>query len=253
MTYIFVKLFGGLGNQLFQYAAGFLQQKVTHGKLFFTETNNNHDATDYRITFGLEKYNTDLPIHNVVIQPNGSFSSWNPNDYHDTIIVLYGYFQNYNVLKSILPEFRSNILYKLKSQREILLYKYNILPNSGFIHIRRGDYISGNFNIIGLSYYANAIDLLSEIDNWYIFSDDMAWVKKQDIFLQLDPIFVDESEPLMALILMSQITDGAILGNSTFSWWGAYLGDNKSVIYPKIWINKEGETTDLFPEKWIGI
>ena len=156
------------------------------------------------------------------------------------------------MLKSILPEFRQILLDNLKSQREIMLLKYNIQNPAGFIHIRHGDYtsLSHIHHIQDLSYYSNALDASPDL-NWYIFSDDMDWVKKQTLFKDLDPVFVDESDPIMSLALMCEIHDGAIIANSTFSWWGAYLSSSSSVIYPLRWFSNT--TPDLFPEQWMGI
>ena len=245
---------GGLGNQLFQYAAGFLQRKITNGRLLFTPAKhkNKHDVTDYRTVFGLEKYDTELPVHRIDLYQEDGFAIWDPEDYRYPVVLLYGYFQNYTVLKCILPEFKETVLEKLKSQREISLHKYTIPPSSGFLHVRRGDYIAiGNWDTIGINYYKKAVAQLPNIKNWFIFSDDIEWVKTQEFFQNMEPIYIEETDPLMSLALMSEIHDGAIIANSTFSWWGAYLGGSDSVIYPKVWFDKS--TPDLFPEKWIGI
>ena len=253
MSYIFVKLFGGLGNQLFQYAAGYLQRKKTNGKLCFIKAiNNHHDVTDYRIILGLDKYDTALPEHIVTLDLKGSaFTTWNPKDYMGAVL-MDGYFQNYTMLEPILPEFKQVLLDSLKSQREIMRLKYNIESPAGFIHIRRGDYtkLSDMHHVQGLDYYTNALQQSPDL-NWYIFSDDLDWVMQQKVFTDLDPVFVDESDPIMSLALMCEIHDGAIIANSTFSWWGAYLGCGiSSVIYPLRWYNNT--TPDLFPEQWVG-
>ena len=243
---------GGLGNQLFQYAAGFLLQKINNGKLLFTSpTDNPHDTCDYRNTFGLEKYDAEIPYYTFQFYQEDGFAHYNPTDYKYPLVHLYGYFQNYNVLKNILPEFKKLLLYTLQSQRTIVLNKYNILPASGFIHIRRGDYVGTSFILKNLDYYSEGLKKMSHIQHWFIFSDDIEWVKSQPLFQNIGT-YVDESDPLMSLAFMCEIHDGAIIANSTFSWWGAYLGvGTQSVVYPKDWINNK--TPDLFPEKWVGI
>ena len=253
MSYIYVHLRGGLGNQLFQYAAGFLHQKINNGKLLFISSPNQHDITDYRTIFELEKHDTDVPYFRHTLHQEDSFSYWNPSDYKYQVLYLYGFFQNYKALKPILPEFKEIILLKLKSRKEIVLHKYTILHSSGFIHVRRGDYLemSDIHHIQDITYYSEALNKMTHIQNWYIFSDDIAWVKTQPLFNNIGAVFVDESDPLMSLALMSEIHDGAIIANSTFSWWGAYLSGSDSVIYPKLWY--KNKTPDLFPEKWIGI
>ena len=249
MDSIFVQLMGGLGNQLFQYAAGFLQQKVSNGRLYFIKANNNHDTNDYRITFNLEQTH-HIPQDFKILYQDDGFALWNPVEYG--CVLFYGYFQNYTVLKSILPEFKHILLEKLSTQRDAMAHKYSIPENSGFIHVRRGDYLLNDHihHIQDCTYYSNAIELLPHIKNWYIFSDDISWVKSQEVFQKLDPIYICESDPISSLALMCLIHDGAIIANSTFSWWGAYLG-SKHVVYPKLWMNNS--TPDLFPENWRGI
>ena len=64
-------------------------------------------------------------------------------------------------------------------------------------------------------------------------------------------IVVYEENELDALALMSLIKAGAIIANSTFSWWAAILSDTPYVIYPKKWIAQKIE--NLFPSNWIPI
>ena len=254
-SYIFVQLMGGMGNQLFQYAAGLLQMNITNGTLYLCKAVENiHDTTDYRNLLSSSiKYDDNLPSY-ISLNQSHAFSNWNPQEYKYPIVYLHGYFQNYSTLKPILPEFRNNILKSLKPYNSSL-EKYN----SAFIHIRRGDYLekSDIHHVIDMSYYTKAVDIITsskKIDLWYIFSDDLEWVKNQPYFSTIHSTFVDEKDPVKSLAIMSQIHDGAIIANSTFSWMGAYLGigeKEKSVVYPKKWFNNT--TPDLFPSEWIGI
>jgi hypothetical protein len=239
---------GGIGNQLFQYAAGLLQKKVNSGTLLLCKAENSHDTLDYRYLFneGLE-YNARTPLCLTLYQEN-SFGVWNPEDYKVDIVLLYGYFQNYNILKPILNELKSSILRSLEPFR-----KFSIIPNSGFIHVRRGDYLKlkDSHHIQPLEYYKKAISLLPNINNWYLFSDDLEWCKSQELFKNMNVTYINENT-LYTLAFMSMVTDGAIIANSTFSWWGAYLGvGTKNVVYPKKWF--EDISPDLFPEEWVAI
>jgi len=259
MSYIFVKLFGGLGNQLFQYAAGMLQKKVTNGTLLLEKANDNkHDNTDYRpILFneGLS-YDAMIPNH-ITLYQDDAFKSWNPNEYKFPTLYMFGYFQNYSTLEPILPEFKENILKQLSERKSKMKEKYIIPPNSGFIHIRHGDYFEMGFDIKNKTYYENAYNSIKQYKNieyWYILSDDLEYVKNEPFIKSLNPIYIDEKDALDSLAFMSEIKDAAIIANSTFSWMGAYLGiglTEKSVIYPKTWINIG--IPDLFPKEWIGI
>ena len=132
--------------------------------------------------------------------------------------------------------------------------------NTWFIHVRRGDYMSPKYKNLfdgccPLSYYQRAIeDTIKKEKNpkFVCFSDDINWAKGNlpDVFTT----FVDwnrgEDSPI-DMYLMSQC-NGAIIANSTFSYWGAFLGRKKArVYYPKKWINSPRGVPDIFYDDWI--
>ena len=119
--------------------------------------------------------------------------------------------------------------------------------------MRRGDYLNNPelHHVQTLEYYRKALSLMPHINHWYLFSDDLEWCKSQDLFNTLHITYVSE-DPLHSLGYMSMIHEGAIIANSSFSWWGAYLGIGETnVIYPKKWLGDL--SPDLFPEDWVGI
>lgn len=250
---------GGLGNQLFQYAAGLLQKKITNGTLLLEKaTDNKHDINDYRkelFNLGIP-YDAMIPNHISLYQDN-AFTPWNPYEYKFPTLYMYGYFQNYTSLEPILSEFKLNILQQLESRKKAMKTKYIIPPNSAFIHIRRGDYFSIGFDMKDDSYYKKAIDIIKKYNNieyWYILSDDLEFVKSDSLLQSLHPIYIDEKDPLNCIAFMSEIHDAAIIANSTFSWMGAYLGIGlkvNSVVCPKNWINQGNP--NLFPSEWVSI
>jgi len=257
--YIFVNLMGGMGNQMFQYAAGLLQAEVTNSTLMLCKPHtNNHDTQDYRDILFKEgnKWDGHLFPHITLYQEN-SFACWNPKEWKFPILYLYGYFQNYSVLKPVLPRFKEIILESLLIQREAMKLKYHITSASAFLHVRRGDYV-GLSNIHHLQdedYYTTAYNQLTsskKIYKMYLISDDIEWCKNQEFFKEINPTYVEEADPINALAFMCEMKDGAIIANSTFSWMGAYLGTGlkrKSVYYPKKWF--EDKNPDLFPEEWV--
>lgn len=257
--YIFLNLMGGLGNQLFQYACGLLHKK--DGTLILCSPHTNiHDTQDYRtILFNLG-IPYDFPVPNcLTLYQEDAYAPWNPDDYNEQYIKLYGYFQNYPTLQPILPFFKFNILNQLVLKREMMCQKYKVSFSCYFIHVRRGDYVNNKdvSQLYDLEYYRKAYKLISKnrlIYKLYIFSDDIEWCKKQEFFQSLNPIYVEETDPINSLALMCEIKDGAIIANSTFSWMGAYLGCGlkaNSVIYPKQWVTDK--TVDICPPEWIGI
>jgi hypothetical protein len=133
---------------------------------------------------------------------------------------------------------------------------------SAAIHVRRGDYArNASFNkeigALGLDYYRRAIDLLRQHHpdvTLYIFSDDMDAVEKE--FKPDGPhVFVRVTEPWHSydeIRLMSQCRH-AIISNSTFSWWGAWLNPSpeKMIIAPDPWFaGGSYDGRDLVPESW---
>lgn len=186
------------------------------------------------------------------------------NTYLDGYWAKYKYFEDIRdiLLKEITlkPEYETEE-YKAK-QNEIL--KRN---ESVSIHIRRG-YAKREidlkiFGVMDTKYYSDAIFLIkTKVSNpyFYIFSDDMNWVK-ENLNLEDNHEFINlgPEGDYLELMLMSQCKYN-IIANSTFSWWGAWLNQNpnKIVIAPKRWYNKEQyqkiyEKGHLVPDTWIKI
>ena len=256
-------LFGGLGNQLFQYAAAKAVAKKTPCKLLLNkETNNAHNTNGHNYAKELftDAEEIELPPHpdyflrsvGIVVysQPNG-FEQWDPSQIQLPCI-LKGYFQFYPALQSILPDIRTRIIQNLHIK--------NQNPNHAFLHVRRGDYVAkSNFHYLqGEEYYTNAYAKLCDLRRnvgppqiLFVFSDDIDWCKSQT-WLQLPGVeFVDETDEVKTLAKMVSCTGGAILANSTFSWWAAILSDTPYVVYPTKWIAQKVES--LFPENWVAL
>lgn len=134
--------------------------------------------------------------------------------------------------------------------------------NSVSLHIRRGDYMSEQNRVLygdicTLSYYRHAIAIIQEkVINmvFYIFSDDIDWVK-QNLGLP-NAVFIDwnrQEDSWQDMYLMSQCKHN-VIANSTFSWWGAWLNTNqdKIVITPHRFMNINAKC-DIIPDRWIVI
>lgn len=117
------------------------------------------------------------------------------------------------------------------------------------LHVRRGDYLNSPVlgGMVDRGYYSKAIELLrSEVENpvFYVFSDDMEWCRANLLpLLGEAPVFVDWNHASLSYIDMQLMTycRHHIIPNSSFSWWGAYLGkhDRQVVVAPKLWVNPE--------------
>ncbi|PWG05429.1 alpha-1,2-fucosyltransferase [Polaribacter aquimarinus] len=264
---VVVRILGGLGNQMFQYAyARSLSLKGYDVKLDISKFKTYKLHGGYQ----LNKFNIKLKkadplavlygkiglksnIKEKSLLFNGDFKSLKGNEY------VKGYFQTekyFNKIReTLLNDFVINQKLSINTQKmeqQILSTK-----NSCSLHIRRGDYISDEkankiHGTCNLDYYHKAIEIINKKytnTTFYIFSDDISWTKKN---LKTEKIvFVDvKSIPHEDMYLMS-LCNHNITANSSFSWWGAWLNTNKNkiVIAPRNWfIEKENEVAC---ENWI--
>lgn len=282
---IIVKLQGGLGNQMFQYALGrtlSLRHKATlkfdcsylksanqsgrfleiDGFQIKLEEATKNEIARYRgilakISDKLKKENRKKYIleksrffdPSILERNDGYFDGhWNSERY----------FKEYE--NPIRRDFQlKNPLgpKALETQWEIAKSKKAVS-----VHIRRGDYVSiqkiaAVHGALPLFYYETACDKILEKfpdAHFFVSSDDIGWAKENFPKKYL-AIFV--SSPEIAnyeeLILMS-LCKHNIIANSTFSWWGAWLNQNseKIVIAPKQWLrDPKKDMRDIIPKSWI--
>ena len=131
------------------------------------------------------------------------------------------------------------------------------------VHFRRGDYIRNEQyarvnGALGLGYYQRAVEMMLQRDSdleLFVFSDDIDAVEKE--FRPDCPChFVRSAGEWNAFdgMRMMSMCDHAIIANSTFSWWAAWLGEgpHKRVIAPKRWFadGSAYDSADLVPNRW---
>jgi len=270
-----ISLNGGLGNQFFMLFAG-ISKSIDENRdyLIYLEHNDRHYYFDSIMN---HLYNKVINYNNIQIQYNNIYSetSYNYNPIPNNYDLIKGYFQS--------PKYFSNNYDKLKEIFKIDYYKniYKINMKSIAIHFRFGDYLKLQHchRIISFVYYLKAINYLkeklSDFDEYtfvifgeksnndlidcYInqlnhnLSKPLNYIKIYDRYPNSN---VDYTE----LFYMSNC-DHNIIGNSTFSWFGAYFNDNKNkiVIHPSKtkWFADEVinnyNLNDLFPNNWIEI
>ena len=174
-----------------------------------------------------------------------------------TNAVLFGYWQSEKYFYKYRNDLLKLFVPKHEYSNEVKKYIKKIIENEcASIHIRRGDYVTLNLTI-DIDYYNRAIEYIfrnNKVNIFYIFSDDIEWVKnnlnhKQNIYY----IYVSLSEKSVTkdideMMLMSMCSHN-IIANSTYSWWGAWLNRNKKkvVISPKVAFNNK----DIIPDDWI--
>ena len=134
--------------------------------------------------------------------------------------------------------------------------------NAVAVHIRRGDYLDAARMYGGIcteEYYQEAMRVIKEKVGkpiFYFFSNDIEWVK--DNFCEEDAVYIesqmfDDYQDWYDMYLTSECKHN-IIANSSFSWWGAWLNQNKNkiVIAPKRWVNADS-MEDIYLEEWMRI
>ena len=129
--------------------------------------------------------------------------------------------------------------------------------NTCSIHVRRGDYLnlSEHHPLCDIEYYKDAMEHMPNDTVYLVFSDDISWCKEN--FLGDNYIFIEDNSDIFDLYLMS-LCHNNIIANSSYSWWGAWLNNNKNkiVVSPKMWFGpaKVGlDTKDVHCKNWIKI
>jgi hypothetical protein len=277
---IIVKLQGGLGNQMFQYACG-RAVSLKHSVPLYLDVAGFPDHNDrvynldmfnikaqiateeliidlmYKETTLLDKLKTKVLFKTI----KKSFSSKyfpekEPCVYDCSIfnvekdVYLHGYWQSEEYFKGI-----SNILkedFTLKnplSKKSKEIADMICSSDSVSVHVRRGDYVSNPqtnkvHGTCDLSYYLKAVEIIaSHVNNshFYVFSDDPDWTKDN---LQIDfPVtFINHNDVSKdyEALILMSLCKHQIIANSSFSWWGA-------------WLNKNDKKTVVAPERWFAI
>lgn len=130
------------------------------------------------------------------------------------------------------------------------------------VHIRRGDYIKPGSAYVDLSstnYYQSAIELARKKypkGKLFFFSDDLSFAK--DHFGDASSVYVDCNRGVNSYLDIKLMSLGKvnIMANSTFSYWGAYMGhEYKTIFCPKAWFRKETgrQAPDIMLDSWIKI
>jgi len=172
---------------------------------------------------------------------------------------LIGYFQSYKWIEKYNSV---TSLFKLASLADIdIVSEFKNLANQEMplcVHVRLGDYKNeNNFGIPSKKYYAEAIrEIITKGDckKIWLFSDETEIAidyipEEYKEFVRIIPRFVNDS--VVSLEIM-RCAKNYVIGNSTFSWWGAYLSHNVEarVIAPNPWFERMPEPKDLIPIHW---
>jgi len=283
---VVTRLMGGLGNQMFQYAAGrrlafMLDTELKLDNSWFDGSNERVYSLAYfniqECMATQEEVSTLNPRNSGILEKlvkklRGVKSTYFHEKYFHFDpellalpdgIYLDGYWQSEKYFIDIENILRQEFTIKFPQSGANRLLADQIADcESVSLHIRRGDYVSSPttgkvHGVCRLDYYDRCVEqLVRNVDkpHFFIFSDEPEWARK-NINITYPTVIVDhnKSDSYEDLRLMSQCKYH-IIANSSFSWWAAWL-DNKNskvVFGPKQWFKSaEINTKDLIPDSWI--
>ncbi len=245
-----VKIYGGLGNQLFQIATGlaYCQETGKELVLFPCDTNRRTYYWDSLLSNFADKITHYLP--NIPIYKEIGFS-YRKIPHYDGDIILDGYFQS--------SKYFSNDKL-LNNQITWPHNKIEINDKTVIVHARRGDYLANEWNILihgplPPSYYKLAIELMKKQipdAQFILISDDNTFWSGPDFdFLRQEKTKIFDGSDIDTLTLMKNCHN-FIIANSTFSWWGTYLANAINVIAPSQWFGPRGpqDWQDIYEDSW---
>lgn len=260
-----VELQGGLGNQLFGWAAGLGVSSELNSALSLDISKlqyRKYELDSFRLDDFIDTTIVANNMRNKFLKASSNFveSSFHYDERIRKIqnsVTLRGYFQSPKYFQSVTQLVRSRVVLKNETQEYSSLESIIKKDKTLAVHVRRGDYV-GLQNYHGLTsenYFNNAISFARRTTNFdgiVVFSDDVEIAKRvipaADVFVSSEQL----PSPAENLILMSKCS--ALIGsNSSFSWWAGFLGDNPSAIriFPRPWFSEKNlDTRDLLLDHW---
>lgn len=307
MPKIIMALQGGLGNQMFQYAAGKAAALRTGADLLFDfswlirwreklDTSRDYELHHFPALVNLQSADFKLCgklglIDHFDLSLSGKFNRClsravrcltgrksficDPGYYLELSkqtlqgdVYLDGYWQSERYFADIAEVIRTDFTFPaMTGSRNLELSKRILESHSPVsLHVRRGDYVNNaktakfHGGICSMEYYQKAVQMIQGISEnplFVVFSDDPSWVRI-NFTLPPNTVYVDwnsGSKSFQDMQLMASCSHH-IIANSSFSWWGAWLGRNpeKTVIAPARWFNGDlSDGSGVVPEQWIKI
>lgn len=285
-------IIGGLGNQMFQYANGRsfalnrsiplkldtqdfegyeLHNGFELGRLFDLQAPLANDC-DVKRVLGWRSHPKIRPrlfrkqlemFRGKKLVVDTQFSSWEQISEVPDNCYLMGNWQTEMYFKSVEDTIRSDFEFKssLTGENKTVADQINSSVAVS-LHVRRGDMAANPASLAfhglcSLEYYKRAVEyLVARVPGleFYIFSDDIPWVK-DNLKLSQPCHYIDHNSGLDSyndMRLMS-LCQHHIIANSSFSWWGAWLNPNKDkvVVAPKVWFAAEFDSSDIIPLSWV--
>ena len=189
-----------------------------------------------------------------------------PFEYTDMLVEdntdMVGFFQS----EKYFEDFKHEVGKQFTFKTEVKIDVDNKIKNGHYpdpltstsIHLRLGDYThKREYHPAQSAEYYQSASKLSGLENYIIFSDDVV-TAKQMLGTSSNVYYSEEQNPFSALYHMS-LCSNHIICNSTFGWWGAWLGEmknpqqDKTIIAPKLWFGPAHDLSseDIIPDRWV--
>lgn len=285
-----VRITGGIGNQMFQYALKMQFDRTLKSSneidTHFYQQKNIHNGYELNKVFGIDAIHyggkkralsDKFPLLYKICFKLGIRSLKTKNtlteirtcflpevfDYTKANAYIDGYWQSEEYFLDVKEDVRATFQFPAFDEEENCRLEQMIInTQSVSIHVRRGDYVGASrFLSLGQTdYYQSAIEYIKKKVNsplFIILSDDIKWCKK-NLDLPQNSIFVtwnDRAKSYRDMQIMS-ICKHNIIANSSFSWWGAWLNNNpeKIVVAPSRFFNGSKEDdSHIIPLNWVKI
>lgn len=290
---IITRVVGGLGNQLFQYAAGRSLALANEVPLKFDlrdyarHPDRRYVLDEFDVAGGIatpDETEEALRRRNdrrwrkrlqrLHVRPPGGVTFFRERvPCFDPAVerlrapaYLYGYWQSERYFSGIRSQIREDLHPRFEPGSEALRFASQVLSCvSVAVHVRRGDYVSNpqvrkRLVVCLPDYYRRASGLLASKEpdlHYFVFSDDLEWTREHLTFLDPATFVVLDSprSDLEEFWIMSQCRH-FVIANSTFSWWAAWLGEHprKQVVAPERWsLGEPGHDSDRYPAAWLRV
>lgn len=279
-------LTGGIGNQLFIYAAGIAYANSSGKKVKFLVQDPNvgdHKDSDIRelnldghfvqVSHIDRKVNFRKKLTQTSVLTSKIFRIWtsSKSGYDPELLSLEkirsvdGNFQTFRYAQSLrFHEGYKNFNIRNPSGKFLSFMQVLDQGNTVALHVRRGDYskYKSKFGLLNEKYFASVLEeICSNTEgelNIFVFSDDLEEARSVIKFehSKAKIHFLDDLNSLSAaetLVLMS-IPKNIIISNSTFSWWAAFLGQKEKLVFvPDPWFKSKSVPEDLIPLRWVRV
>lgn len=273
---VITSLIGGLGNQMFQYAAGralslergvslmldvsgfanyqlhqgFELERLFNCKVEIASEREVRRVLSWQFTSGVRRVLSRprmaaLRRKSFVIEPY--FHYWDGIKTIPSDCYLAGYWQSDKYFSGVAEQIRDDFSFRIPLECGNIEIATQINEvNSVSLHVRRGDYIStsknvATYGVCSLDYYSAAIKNIADrvqCPHFFVFSDDPVWVRN-NLKIDFNHQYIDRNhgENSYNDMRLMSLCKHHIIANSSFSWWGA-------------WLNRSVDKIVVAPERW---